>query len=51
MNITAAGHMTITWLVNVQECLFNETCKYIYHLSIYTIAYVLQILHFVLQPD
>lgn len=30
MNITAAGRMTITCLVNVQECLFNETCKYIY---------------------
>lgn len=44
MNITAAGHMMITWLV-------NETCKYIFHLSVYTISHVLQILHWVLPPD
>jgi len=51
VNITAAGHMTITWLVNVKECLFNETCKHIYHLSVYTVSHVLQIFHWVLPPD
>jgi len=46
VNIMAAGHLTITWLVNVQERLFNETCKHIYHLSVYTISHALQILYF-----
>jgi hypothetical protein len=50
VNITAAGHMMITWLVNVQECLFNETCKYIHHLYVYTVSHVLQIFHWVLPP-